>query len=140
MCVRLRGNKMKPGDMFGFKTLYGTGAGKWGLFNSTQANARVERLDGLWKDYKRGIIYSESFWESGVEFKRAGSKDFVIGIIYNPKYEFAVVTCDSIGVVKLIHDRMPLLLTNDSIIPYFNKQEVHLIPGNEIMTVLKLVA
>ena len=113
MCVKLRTSKMKPGDLFGFRTSGGPTAGKWGLFGGQQYNARSERLDELYREYRRGIVFVDSFWEGGKEFKRTTGKDFAIGIIFNPQCEFAVLTCPANEIVKPYHHRMPLILAEN---------------------------
>ncbi len=87
MCVKLRTAKVKPGSIFGFKTSKGVSSGIWGLNKGNQYNARSERLDGIWKELKRAVIYVDSFWEGGVEFKKADGGDFAIGVIFNTSKE-----------------------------------------------------
>lgn len=115
MCVKMTTSKMTPGSLFGFRASGGATSGKWGLFNGTQVNARSERLDTIWKDYLKGVIYVDSFWESGKEFKRSGGKNFAIGIIFNSQREFAVLTCPANEIVSPVHDRMPLIIADDAV-------------------------
>lgn len=124
MCVKLRSAKVGPGSIFGFKTLGGVTAGKWGLFDGQQYNARSERLDTLYKEYKRGIIYVDSFWEGGKEFTRVDGRNFKIGIVFNPKLEFAVLTCPANELVKPFHHRMPLILADNGAEPWLEQVPV----------------
>ena len=106
---------MRPGSLFGFQTTGGIISGKWGLFGGQQYNARSERLNEIWKDYQKGILYADSFWEGGKEFKRTNGENFSIGIIFNPKREFAVLTCPANELVRPVHNRMPLIIANNAI-------------------------
>ena len=114
MCGRVKSIKAGPSSLFNFRTTAGISNGKWGLFNGQQYNARSERLDERWKNLARGVLYVDSFWESNKEFKRIDCKDFAIAVIYNPKNEFAILTCPANELVKPVHDRMPLIITDSS--------------------------
>lgn len=112
---------MGPGSTFGFRALGGVSAAKWGLFNGQQYNARSERLDTLYKDYKKGIIYVDSFWEGGKEFTRTNGQDFRIGIVFTLDLEFAVLTCPANEIVKPFHHRMPLILADNGAKPWLEQ-------------------
>lgn len=130
MCVKLRSNKMKPGDFFGFYTPGGRGGARWGMLDGTLYNARSEKLETLWSEYKRGVIFAESFWEADQEFHRVGDKDFTIGIIISPDMKFAVVTAPANHIVSPYHHRMPLILRDDLADKWINK-EISRIPADK---------
>ena len=115
MCGHLRTSKMKPGAGFSFITPVGVIKGTWGFNKGEQYNARSERLDSIWKRYKKGILPISSFWEGGMEFKRSKDHVFSLGIIYNPQNEFAIVTCPANTLVEPYHHRMPVMLADQSL-------------------------
>ena len=131
---------MTPGDIFGFRTSTGIRSGTWGLYNGGQANARYEKLDTLYREYERGIIFVDSFWESGKEFKRIDNKNFKIGIVFNPIVEFAVITCPSNEVVIPVHHRMPLILDDTHALEFLKGGPVILLPEEKVVNSFKLVA
>ncbi len=133
MCVKLRTAKVKPGSIFGFKTSKGVSSGIWGLNKGNQYNARSERLDGIWKELKRAVIYVDSFWEGGVEFKKADGGDFAIGIIFNSSKEFAVLTCAANDVVKLYHERMPFVIDDSKISDWLENGNVLQLHQDQIL-------
>lgn len=122
MCIKLKGSGMTPGQIQAFMTKLGKASGIWGFNNGTQYNARLESLDTTWGKYKdnKGILTVDSFWERGKQFVRRDGKLLQIGIIYNDKPEFAVVTMNANDVVKPFHHRMPVVLTEDSARDWMN--------------------
>ena len=112
MCVKLKGNKMTLGVITAFLTRLGKASGTWGINNGHNYNARFESLSVIWKDYNRGILKVDSFWEKSKEFVRGDQKLFSIGLIYNKVPEFAVITNPATGIVKSVHHRMPLLIAD----------------------------
>lgn len=121
MCGHLRTSKMKPGAEFSFITPSGVTKGIWGFNKGEQYNARSERLDSIWKKYNKGILNISSYWEGGMEFKRSKDHVFSLGIIYNPKNEFAIVTCPANILVEPYHHRMPVMLAYESLDQWFEQ-------------------
>jgi putative SOS response-associated peptidase YedK len=115
MCVKLKGNKMTPGQVQAFLTKLGKASGVWGFGNGKQANVRMESLSTIWRKIQmnRGILSVESFWERDKEFVRKDGKLFQLAVIFNPEYEFAVMTVPALGIVRDFHHRMPGCLVDD---------------------------
>jgi putative SOS response-associated peptidase YedK len=115
MCVKLKGNKMTPGQVQAFLTKLGKASGVWGFDNGRQANVRIESLDTVWRGIKmnRGILSVESFWEKDKEFVRSDGKLFMLGVIFDEQYDFAVITVPANELVKPVHHRMPACLVDD---------------------------
>lgn len=115
MCVKLKGNKMTPGQIQAFLTRLGKASGVWGFRNGQQANVRMESLTTVWKGIQmnRGILSVESFWERDKEFVHKDGKLFQLAVIHNPEYEFAVMTVPALGIVRDFHHRMPACLVDD---------------------------
>lgn len=114
MCGHLRTSKMKPGAGFSFITPSGVTQGTWGFNKGERYNARSERLEDIWKKYKKGVLPVSTFWEGGMEFKRSKDHVFSLGVIYNPKNEFAIITCPANALVEPYHHRMPVMLADNS--------------------------
>lgn len=123
MCVRLKGSRMKPGQVHAFLTSRGTGAGIWGFNDGAQYNVRSESIPSIWRKIEgnRGILYVDSFWEADKEFARKDGKDLAIGVLYNQNAEFAVITVPAKGIVLPHHKRMPLLLDDEALNSFLEK-------------------
>lgn len=115
MCGKLKSSKTKPGFTFSYHTSKGMKNGVWGFNKGEQYNARYERLNGIWREYEKGILNVTSFWEGDMEFKRLKNQVFSLGIIYNNHDEFAVLTCPANEIVKPHHHRMPLVIADDAL-------------------------
>ena len=124
---------MKPGAKFSFITGSGVTSGLWGFNNSENYNARSERLDNVWKNYKKGILTVDTFWEGGVEFIRPNNNTFSLGIIYNLKNEFAIVTCPANIIVEPYHHRMPVLIADQSLDKWLNQGIIELIDQSQVI-------
>lgn len=124
MCSRLGNKKLKPNNVFPYKSSSGTQYGLWGFNEGQVYNARAESLRTVWKDKhdNRGVIFVESFWEGNTRFKRKDNKLFAMAVIYNDKDEFALVTAPANDVVKKYHHRMPLLLADDQVEHWLSKE------------------
>ena len=124
MCVNLRGLKSSPGNVFPVISKKGTGSSIWG-FNSgisgvtPQHNARSEKLDTLYKNFERGIVKVDSFWERSrfstdlIRFTREDGKLFNLACVLNKNNEFGVLTVNAIDPILTHHPRMPLILDDD---------------------------
>lgn len=129
---------MTPGQVMAFMTKLGKASGIWGFNNGSQYNARVESLDTTWKtlNHNRGILAVDSFWEKGKQFVRPDGKLFKIGVIYNPKAEFAVVTAPANEVVIPYHGRMPLILADNEVDYWLQTSEggqIWMLPKSEFV-------
>lgn len=136
MCGRVRKSKMKPGASFSFITSLGVTKGTWGFNNGEGYNARSERLDTIWKKYKKGILTVDAFWEGGVEFIRSKNNVFSLGIVYNPKNEFAIVTCPANTLVEPYHHRMPVMLADQSIDKWLEQGVIEHMDDSEIIKII----
>lgn len=106
--------RIRPGNRTKYTTEKGRREGIWGLGNGWGAyNARMENLDSVWKEIKdnRAIITVDSFSEKGNEFRQKGG-DTYLAALYDLEGDFVILTQDSIGDVKQVHPRMPILIEN----------------------------
>lgn len=110
MCANIKSNKATPGQALSYMTRSGKTNGIWGFGHGAQYNARLESLNGPWKhiQYNCGIITVDSFWEKGQEFIRKDGIALHLGVIYNNKQEFAIITMPAGIIVSPFHHRMPL--------------------------------
>ena len=148
MCVKLKGNKMTPGQVHAFLTKLGKASGVWGFRDGQQANVRLESLTTVWRGIQmnRGILSVESFWEKDKEFVRKDGKLFKLAVIYNPQMEFSVMTVPGNELVKQFHHRMPGCLVDDRAEDFLEGGLPILLHTNEFMlnspekVILKTVA
>jgi len=118
MCTRLKVSTsiIKPGAILAYKTLSAIKQGAFGFQDGSYniVNAREDNLMHHWKKYleNRGVIEAETFEEKGTNFGIIG-QSMHIPIIYAPSGNFAIVTTDSVGVVKQVHHRMPCVIQDD---------------------------
>lgn len=137
MCGSIGIKRKGPNSVFAFKTANYTQYGLWGFNKGEVYNARSESLDTVWKgsQYKHGVLYIESFWEKGNQFKRKNRGLFAIAVIYNKKNEFAIVTAPANELVKVYHHRMPLLLRDDQVEEWLSKETSRVInfPEDEVI-------
>jgi putative SOS response-associated peptidase YedK len=138
MCVKLRGSGMTPGQIMAFMTKLGKASGIWGFENGSRFNARYESLNDIWNKIQmnRGILTVDSFWEKGKQFVRQDGKLFNIGVIYNPKMEFAVITNPANYIVKPYHDRMPLIISDDSTKKFLELREFTILPEEKFQVLI----
>lgn len=87
----------------------GKSSSVWGFGAGSQYNARSERLMDMYKDFTRGIITMDSFWEGTGEFVPVDFTHFKIGVVLNKNNEFAILTRFANDIVSPFHHRMPVL-------------------------------
>lgn len=119
MCGRLgvSGRIATPGTIMHFSIGKAKRMGIWGIkgHQGFVHNARIESLEGYWRHIKdnRGILPVNSFIEpEGPVFSLKAHGVIGIAVIYDEHNNFAVVTQNSVGIVKSIHPRMPIVITN----------------------------
>jgi len=116
MCGRTRSGMkiLKPGDIMRVNQgTRGTSSSVWGFRNGEQYNARVERINEIYRNFKTGIVTLDSFFERGVEFTHKDGKKLLAGVLLNSNNEFAVLTMDSWPLIREVHHRMPFLLNEE---------------------------
>jgi putative SOS response-associated peptidase YedK len=119
MCGRLgvSGNIVVPGTVMQFSGGKGKRVGIWGIpdYGKLVHNARLESLSRYWRRIRenRGILLVNSFIEpEGPIFGLKTRSIISLGVVYDDHNNFAIVTEDSYGPVKLVHHRMPIVVTN----------------------------
>jgi len=114
MCGRVRAQRSKPGDIMAFWTKVGKASGTWGVGMNQTYNARVESLWTYWRDYQRGYIQVDCFWEKDSKIVRVDGLDLKLGVVFNHSMEFAIITREAQGFLKAVHHRMPVILAEGS--------------------------
>lgn len=126
MCGKVTTKSSTPGSIIRFWTnRQDVVEGKWGFNNGQTYNARYERLDGIWRKHSKGLLLLDSFWEGNQQFYKKDGGLFRVGIIYNPKNEFAILTRPANEIVKPYHHRMPLIFTDESVNAWLTQGEIN---------------
>lgn len=124
MCGRIGSGKLAPGTNFQIISKEGEKTLNWG-FNSSSGiiyNSRIEKLNDLWKNYQRGIIKSDCFWEKDKQIIPTEGLMMNFGVLYSDNLKaFSIATIPTVGQLKVIHSRMPLVLTTSGIDDWLNK-------------------
>jgi hypothetical protein len=108
MCSRAKitKNDINPGSLLSIWNSLGTTARIWG---PKPYNARLENLNGYWKNYRRGYTILGFFYEGDQLFTTINECCY-IAVVYN-LYGCAIVTKSSKGtIIEPHHHRMPLIL------------------------------
>lgn len=129
---------MSPGQIEAFLTKLGKASGTWGFENGSRYNVRVESLGTVWRNlqFQRGILTVDSFWEKEKQFAESNGQMLKIGVIYNDRAEFSVITRPADDVVSPYHHRMPLILDEHSCEEFLADKA----PENLSFPIIKLVA
>jgi putative SOS response-associated peptidase YedK len=137
MCVKLKGNKMSPGQIHAFMTKLGMASGTWGFNNGSQYNVRMESLGSVWRklQFSRGVLIVDSFWEKDRQFVHCNGLMLKIGVLYNDRAEFSIITMDANEVVKPFHHRMPLVMTDESVQVFLDNGAPDVLPFSRLKSV-----
>lgn len=130
MCGIIGSSKISPGTKLNVITSQGNKDLIWGFQDGQIYNSRFEKVDSIWKDYNHGILETDCFWENGKKIYLINNLKMKLGILHDNNC-FSIVTINPIGLVKDLHNRMPLILSDLSINNWISKDNDHLLLVNE---------